>query len=125
MRFKIDENLPVEFADLLNAAGHDAITVNDQRLQGKADSFLIEVCKVENRAMVTLDTDFADIRAYPPEEYPGIIVLRVATQAKPYLIDIFRHAVTLIGQEPLNQQLWIVEEGKIRIRGKDSEGEKT
>jgi predicted nuclease of predicted toxin-antitoxin system len=31
MRFKIDENLPIELSDLLTAAGHDAITL-DQRL---------------------------------------------------------------------------------------------
>jgi predicted nuclease of predicted toxin-antitoxin system len=26
MTFKVDENLPTEVADLLNAAGHDALT---------------------------------------------------------------------------------------------------
>jgi len=31
MLFKIDENLPIEFARLLLDAGHDAKTVNDQR----------------------------------------------------------------------------------------------
>lgn len=30
MRFKVDENLPAEIADLLRAAGHDADTVNDE-----------------------------------------------------------------------------------------------
>ena len=28
MKFKIDENLPVELADLLQEAGYDAVTVN-------------------------------------------------------------------------------------------------
>jgi Domain of unknown function (DUF5615) len=32
MRFKIDENLPIEVAELLRAAGHDALTVLDQNL---------------------------------------------------------------------------------------------
>jgi hypothetical protein len=30
MRFKVDENLPAEVAQLLRAAGHDALTVVDQ-----------------------------------------------------------------------------------------------
>lgn len=29
MQFKIDENLPIEIAELLNDAGHDAKTVNN------------------------------------------------------------------------------------------------
>jgi predicted nuclease of predicted toxin-antitoxin system len=32
MRFKIDENLPVEVAELLRHAGHDALTMWDQHL---------------------------------------------------------------------------------------------
>jgi hypothetical protein len=32
MQFKIDENMPIEIAELLNDAGHDAKTVNNQQL---------------------------------------------------------------------------------------------
>lgn len=77
MEFKIDENLPVDIAELLVNAGHDAKTVNKQRLQGARDSALISLCKSENRVLVTLDADFSDIKAYPPQEFAGIIVLRV------------------------------------------------
>lgn len=34
MHFKIDENLPIEIAEILNNAGHDAKTVHNQQLQG-------------------------------------------------------------------------------------------
>jgi len=34
MRFKIDENLPVEIAGLLRAVGYDAMTVIEQELRG-------------------------------------------------------------------------------------------
>lgn len=37
MKFKIDENLPVEVAELLRQAEHDAVTVLEQHLGGKAD----------------------------------------------------------------------------------------
>ena len=37
MRFKLDENLPVEFASLLRRSGHDAVTVLDQGLGGARD----------------------------------------------------------------------------------------
>lgn len=119
-QFKTDENLPVEIADLLVQAGYDAKTVNEQLLQGESDSKLIDICKSENRILVTLDTDFSDIRMYPPEEYAGIIVLRLARQDKPYLIEIFHRVIQLLARETLNRHLWIVEDSRMRIRGEDA-----
>ncbi len=119
MQFKIDENLPTEITELLTKASYDAKTVNDQQLQGSKDPVLIEICKSEKRVLVTLDTDFSDIRAYPPEKFSGIIVLRVRLQTKHHVIKVFRNIIPLISREPLIQHLWIVEETKIRIRSKD------
>jgi predicted nuclease of predicted toxin-antitoxin system len=51
MEFKIDENLPVEIAELLVSAGHDAKTVNNQKLQGVKDPVLIDLCSKEQRCM--------------------------------------------------------------------------
>jgi len=119
MLFKIDENLPVEIKELLIEAAHDAKTVNDQHLQGSKDPVLIEKCKDEKRVIVTLDTDFSDIRAYPPEKFSGIIVLRINSQAKSHVIKIFRSILSIIGHEPLTEHLWIVEETTVRIRGKE------
>jgi predicted nuclease of predicted toxin-antitoxin system len=76
-KFKIDENLPAEVADLLTSGGHDAVTVPAQRLAGQADSNIAAVCRAESRAIVPLDLDFGDIRTYPPADYAGIIVLRL------------------------------------------------
>ena len=119
MRFKIDENLPIEIAELIINAGHDAKTVNEQQLKGSKDPVLIDLCRSENRVLVTLDTDFSDIRAYPPQEFAGIIVLRVGSQAKQHVMKVFQRIISFISIESLNQHLWIVEETTIRIRGKD------
>jgi predicted nuclease of predicted toxin-antitoxin system len=83
MRFKTDENVPLEAVDLLRAAGHDAFSVFDQSLAGQPDDRIASVCQQEDRVLITLDTDFADIRTYPPAHYPGIIVLRLASQSVP------------------------------------------
>ena len=40
MKFKIDENLPVEFAHELRSIGHDAKTVREQKMCGTADEDL-------------------------------------------------------------------------------------
>lgn len=116
MKFKIDENLPREFADILCQAGYDAKTVFDEGLQGKTDPVIADVCQNEERIIVTLDRDFSDIRTYPPGEYHGIMVLSVARQDKPLLINVLRRTIPLLNNQSLENSLWIVEESRIRIR---------
>jgi predicted nuclease of predicted toxin-antitoxin system len=71
MRFKVDENLPIEVAALLRDAGHEADTVMDEGLGGAIDDSIANRCREEDRVVVTLDVDFANIRAYPPENTPA------------------------------------------------------
>jgi predicted nuclease of predicted toxin-antitoxin system len=114
--FKIDENLPVEAADLLRSAGHDAMTVLEQRLSGEPDPRISAVCMAEGRAIVTLDLDFSDIRNYPPSEYAGLIVLRLVSQDLPSVLKVLTRLLPLFEQEPVVGKLWIVDESRIRIR---------
>ena len=85
MKFKIDENLPEEVADLLQEAGFETATVLGQRLTGASDAALARACGQEAYALITLDTDFGDIRTYPPREYLGLIVLRLRQQDKAHV----------------------------------------
>jgi len=117
MEFKVDENLPVEVADLLRQVGYDAVTVFEQHLEGSPDSDIASVCQEEGRALITLDTDFADIRAYPPAQFPGLIVLRLHRQDKPHVLEVVERLMLLLSSEPLEHLLWIVEETRLRIRG--------
>ena len=78
MRAKLDENLPVEAIELLRAAGWDCDTVHDEGLEGAEDPRIGAACRTEGRVLFTLDLDFADILAYPPNEYVGIVVFRPA-----------------------------------------------
>lgn len=122
MKFKIDENLPVEIAALLTKAGHSALSVFDQGIGGYKDPKLMTVCTKESRALVTLDLDFSDIRTYPPENLPGIIVMRAVNQSKWSLIELSRQILPVLATEPLKGQLWIVEPGRVRIRcGQDKQ----
>ena len=72
MQFKIDENLHINVADYLRQQGYDAMTVNEQGLQGQSDDVIANICQQESRVLVTLDLDFADMRCYPPNRYAGI-----------------------------------------------------
>jgi predicted nuclease of predicted toxin-antitoxin system len=116
MKFKTDENLPLEVAALLNEAGFDARSVADENLSGSSDDTLAVRLRAEGRILLTLDLDFANIRAYPPGEHPGMIVFRLKTQDKVTVIAFARRAIMAIKHRSPSGELWIVEHSRIRFR---------
>jgi predicted nuclease of predicted toxin-antitoxin system len=116
LNFKIDENLPIECSEELRQAGFSSETAQEENLSGTEDSLLIEFCKRESRILVTLDLDFADVRAYPPGTHPGIVVLRSASQDKQSLVSLTQRLIPILAKRPPEGQLWIVEQNRIRVR---------
>jgi predicted nuclease of predicted toxin-antitoxin system len=116
MKFLVDENLPDEVADVLRGDGHDAVSVVERQLTSAGDPTLAELARAEGRAMVTADVDFASVLNYPPEEYEGIIVLRLVQQGKSRIEAVIRALLPLLKTEELKGRLWIVEDDRIRIR---------
>ena len=80
MKFKLDENLPDLIYTTLVGLGHDAHTVAEEQLGGATDDAVLRASIAERRVRITLDLDFADIRAYPPGNHAGIWGLRPAVQ---------------------------------------------
>ena len=119
MLFKIDEKLPRDAADLIQENGHDAETVFDEKLQGTPDQKIAEVCREESRILVTLDTDFGNIKAFPPTEYPGLIVIRSKDQSKPVVLQLIKSFLTALEKESVENKLWVVEPNRLRIRSKE------
>ncbi len=116
MRFKVDENLPNEVARLLAEAGHDASTVLEEGIGGAPDEEIAWRCLDEERALITLDVGFADIRLYPPEKYLGLVVLRLERQDKGHVLHVISRMLGALDIEDLRGRLWIVDEKRIRIR---------
>jgi predicted nuclease of predicted toxin-antitoxin system len=116
MKLKLDENLGKRGREILSAAGHDVATVASQSLEKTEDAKLIECCRREKRALVSLDLDFANPLHFRPSDYSGIAVLRLPR--KPSHEDLLRAVRTLaagIGRENVDGRLWIVEAGRIRV----------
>lgn len=116
MRFKIDENLPTTVADLLRSRGHDADTVGEENLAGARDREIYATCQREERIVITLDLDFADIRQYPPERGAGIVVLRLERQRKEHVLKFLPRLLRLLESESLTGCLCIMDEIRTRIR---------
>jgi predicted nuclease of predicted toxin-antitoxin system len=118
VRLKTDENMPSAVVHLLRDAGHDVETVVEERLGGAPDPAVIAACVREGRALVTLDKDFTDIRAYSPGDFTGIVVLRPYDQRAASIMRVVRRLLPHLddGIDPLIGRLWIVDERGVRIR---------
>lgn len=75
LKFKVDENLPVEVAEALREAGYDALTVLDQSMGGALDGPLAIVCRAEARVLVNPGPRFL--------EHPGLPALRAPRHHRP------------------------------------------
>ena len=85
-------------------------------MAGEGDAAIATVCATQGRALVTLDTEFADIRLYPPERYPGLVVLRLSKQGPRHQAEVVAPLLRQLHDSSLRGQLWIVEDARVRIR---------
>lgn len=120
MKFKLDENLPAPAVEVLRAAGHDAVSLLDQIPAGAEDAVVARLVQQEERVLVTLDLDFADIRAYEPGAYRGIVVLRPRRGSADEVVGLLKQLVGALERESPDGRLWIVDSQRIRIRGESS-----
>jgi predicted nuclease of predicted toxin-antitoxin system len=122
MQFKLDENLRPEVGDPLRQLGHSVATVYDQGLRGREDHEIADACRREGRVLISLDLDFSNILMFPPEDYPGLIVLRLRSKGRVAVAAVLHRVVAHLDQEPITGRLWIVDEQRIRIhRVRDDE----
>jgi hypothetical protein len=122
VRFKLDENLSRSVAELFRAAGHDVVTVREQRLQGAPDEQVFAVSVREQRALVTLDRDLGQVLRFPPATSCGIIFIdpgpRVGHRA---LLERTRELLAMVGTRSPDRALWIVEPGRLRMHATNDE----
>lgn len=116
MKFKLDENLGSAGRDVLEADGHDVMTVADQSLSETTDEELYRVCSVEERVLVTLDHDFGQTLRFPPSSSAGIVVLELRGQLTPTCIRLrITDLAVLLRTRRIGRELWIIEAGRLRI----------
>ena len=116
MLFKLDENIPRDVIAVLAPHGHRADTVVDEGLGGRPDPVVMDTCRAEGRAVITLDVGLGNIKAYPPHNFAGIIVLRLRSQSRDAVVSIVTGLVPLLDREELTGKLWIVDETSVRVR---------
>ncbi|MGH8133334.1 MAG: DUF5615 family PIN-like protein [Steroidobacteraceae bacterium] len=118
MRFLIDANLPRSIVATVTALGHEVQFARDVGLAAAPDSEVAARAKAIHAALITRDMGFADVRRYPPEQYAGIVVLRLPDDlVGPEItrtVERFLRDAGLVSQ--LSGRLAIVEADRVRFR---------
>jgi predicted nuclease of predicted toxin-antitoxin system len=116
MKFKLDENMPADLATVLRQEGHDATDVEEEGMAGGEDPSVLQAATLEARVLLTFDTDFADIRQYPPGTHGGIVVFRLRDQRWQTLEGRVRRILARRNLQKLPQGLAVVDETRVRYR---------
>jgi len=116
MRLKLDENLSRHLKPVLSNLGHDVLTVADEGLLSRPDVEVAASAAREDRILLTLDVEFADLRKYPPGSHPGIVLLRPASLGPLAVNRFVERFVRSTDLSPLSGCVAIVEPQGIRVR---------
>lgn len=118
MHFLIDADLPRSTKELLHRYGHEAADVRDMGLGNASDRQIANFAQEHSLCLLTGDYDFSDIRAYPPSQYSGLVILKVPPNATAAvilsLLEGFLKQAQLAAR--LKGKLAIIEPGRVRIR---------
>lgn len=118
VKFLIDEILPLSIVTIATSRGHDAVHARDAGLRGRDDAAIAQAAQNDGRALVTMDSDFADIRTYPPGRFSGVVVLNPEANASVARIESLFTAFlsSEAASESLAGKLLIVDPGRVRVR---------
>lgn len=116
MRLLLDENLSPQQAGTLREQGHDAIAILEVGLSGVPDEEVRRFAIAENRILLTLDVDFANMLRFPPAGTPGVIRLKVHPPSEAAIRDLIKKTLSRLGDKPMDGCLAVAHGDMIRIR---------
>ena len=123
MRIKLDENIGTRGKKLLEDAGLDVATIEEEGMCASTDEEVAAAVKEEKRCLVTLDLDFSNPLRFLPSSHSGIAVLRVGPQITAKLLtECIGTLVRALNSANIDKRLWIVEPGRYRQYEPDGSG---
>jgi predicted nuclease of predicted toxin-antitoxin system len=116
VKIKLDENLSRHLKGQLAQLGHDVSTALEEGLLGRLDIDVGTAAKSEDRMILTLDLDFADLRKFPPGSHPGVILFRPRSMGPSAVNQFVLKFTQQTELTELARCLVVVEPHRIRVR---------
>ena len=114
MKIKLDHNIS-RHLDTLEKFAHDVDTAFDEGLAGATDKELLYKASNEGRILFTLDTDFLNLKIYPPKNHGGVVVFRPARQGALAISNIVEAFIRSADLKKYRKRTAVVERTRIRI----------
>ena len=114
MIFLLDVHIPVSLFEYLNDAGHEVYRGDQIFGPGTSDEAIAAFAAERDKVVVSCDLHFANILRFPPENYPGFVVIRCPAQSIKAIRRVFEAFAATVDWRSTHHRLTIVEAGRIR-----------
>lgn len=119
LRFFSDQCVPSAISRALRTAGHEVVLLHEVMPIRSPDPAVIARAQQLGAVLLSLDGDFADIVAYPPVEYGGIVAIQLHNHPE-ILPDLVKRMLDLFSiypeQEFYRGKLLVVEVHRVRVK---------
>ncbi|MDZ4798724.1 MAG: DUF5615 family PIN-like protein [Bryobacteraceae bacterium] len=117
MKFLVDNALPPSLAELLVAAGYDAVHVRSCGMHASRDIDILERGREEDRVIVSADSDFGVLLATQAASHPSFILFRNPNllRAQDY-IDLLLPVLPALQPELASGCVAVFRNDRLRVR---------
>ncbi len=116
IKILLDQGLPRSSVKILNENGWDTVHTGDVGLCRATDRQILEYARIEERMIITLDSDFHTILATENASSPSVIRVRQEGLNGPEFAKLFINIFPKIHDALINGAMVTVTENSIRIR---------
>ena len=119
LRFFSDQCVPTEITDTLRRHGHQVTLLREVLPIRSLDPVVIGKAQEWGAILLSLNGDFADIVAYPPASYLGIVAIQLHNHSE-IIPQLMERLIAFLDGHPAQKfypgKLFLVEVHRVRIR---------
>lgn len=116
IKILLDQGLPYSAAGLLRERGQDAQHVSERGMSRAEDIAIIELARLEQRMVVTLDADFHALLALTGASGPSVLRIRTEGLKAEPVTSLIERVLALASDELRHGAMVTIADGKIRIK---------
>ncbi len=119
LRFFSDQCVPAEISDTLRRHGHQVTLLREVLPVRSLDPVVIAQAHELGAILLSLNGDFADIVAYPPANFLGILAVQLHNHPE-IIPQLMERLVAFLDSHPAQEfyhgKLFLIEVHRVRIR---------